>query len=495
MSYVIGIDGGTESLRAFVFDLGGRLIASHASPYETRFPAPSHAEQNPDEWWRAIGEATRGAVAEAGIDPRDVIALSPDFTCCTVVALDGDFRPLRPALLWMDVRAAEETEMVLATGDPALRINGAGHGPVSAEWMIPKALWIKRHEPQNYDRAAHICDYQDYMVARLTGRYVGSLNTMAIRWHYQVDHGGFPTSLLAALDMSELLEKWPREVTRPGETVGGLTGEAAEHLGLRAGTPVAQGGADAFTGMIGLGAAQPGEIALITGSSHLQLAVTDTPVNRPGVWGSYQDAVYPGRSVLEGGQTSTGSIINWFRREFVHDRDYDALNAEAANIPPGSDGLLALDHFQGNRTPYTDPHSRGALIGLSLSHTAAHVYRAVIESICYGTRVIVDSFGDAFEPKRIVLAGGAAHSPLWVQIHADTLGVPVQLTEFADAPALGCAVLAGVAGGAFDSIDDGIAAMVRVTEVVEPDPRNTEIYAAEVERYRALYHALKSIHA
>jgi len=494
VAYVVGVDGGTESLRAFVFDLDGRPLGSHASPYKTEFPEPSWAEQNPEDWWQALGASIRGALAKANVAADDVIAICVDTTCCSVVTLDADGRPLRPAMIWMDVRSAREADAVAATRDPALRVNGAGSGPVSAEWMIPKSLWIRENQRQLFDRAARIGEYQDYLNLKLTGRWVGSLDNMSVRWHYQTDHGGRPLSLLRALRLDDLLAKWPADVLAPGAIIGPLTPNAAEHVGLKPSTPVVQGGSDAFIGMIGLGVTEPGEMALITGSSHLHLGVAAKPVHRKGVWGTYMDAVYPGKPIIEGGQTSTGSVIAWFKRHFAPETSFDALNEGAATLPPGAEGLIALDHFQGNRTPHTDAASRGAITGLTLKHTPAHVFRAIIESICLGTRLIVDSFGDAFSAKRIVVAGGATNSPLWLQIHADTIGAPLELTEVSDAPALGCAILAAHGAGRFASIEEGCKAMVRRRAIVEPDRSRTALYERDIyPRYSALYGALKSV--
>ena len=189
MAYLLGVDGGTESIRAIVFDLDGRPKGSYACEYQTQFPKPGWAEQHPEDWWRAMGDATRGALAAAGIASNQVVAMAVDTTCCSVVALDAEGTALRPAMIWMDVRSAAEAADVAASGDPALRINSNGSGPVSAEWMIPKSLWIKRHQPELYGRAARICEYQDYINWRLTGRWVASLNNMAVRWHYQAREG------------------------------------------------------------------------------------------------------------------------------------------------------------------------------------------------------------------------------------------------------------------------------------------------------------------
>ncbi|KIT14919.1 FGGY-family carbohydrate kinase [Jannaschia aquimarina] len=492
-THVIGIDGGTEGLRARVFDLTGRSLGDHSAPYETDFPAPGRAEQDPDAWWRACGEAVRGAVAASGVDTGSIAALACDTTSCTVVALDEDGAPLRPCLLWMDVRAHEEAADILATGDPALRVNGAGAGPLSPEWMLPKALWIKRNQPDILARATKVGEYQDFLTFRLTGRWCASLNNLTMRWHYQTQHGGWPDSLLARLDLSDLREKWPSDIAAPGEVVGPLTPAAADHLGLSTGVQVVQGGADAFIGMIGLGVTQPGDLALITGSSHLQLGIAAGETHAAGVWGTYADCVYPGRPVIEGGQTSTGSIIAWFKRNFAPGTPYDDLNAAAAALPPGAEGLLAVDHFQGNRTPHTDALARGAITGLTLKHSPAHVYRALIEGVCLGTRAIVDAFGDAFEAKRIVVAGGATNAPFWLQIHADTLGLPLEITEQPEAPCLGSAILAAYGAGAFDSIDAGCAAMVRTARVIEPDMDAHAAYAPIYDRYRTAYHALKEV--
>ena len=496
VAYLVGIDGGTESLRARVFDLSGACIGNATSPYPTQFAPGARAEQNPEDWWHAAGHAVRAAVAEAGVRASDVQAICLATTCCTVVALDAAGRALRPAILWMDMRAGREAADVLATRDPALAINGNGSGPVSAEWMIPKALWLQRHEPAVFNAAATVCEYQDFMNLRLTGRRTASLNNAAIRWHYRTGHGGWPASLVRTLGLEALLDKWPAEVLAPGAVIGPLTAAAAEHLGLTTRTAVVQGGADALIGMIGLGVAQPGQLALITGSSHLQFGVSQAPCHVSGLWGTYQDAVYPGRYILEGGQTSTGSIIAWLRRLAGGELDFQALNQTAAALPPGAEGLLMLDHFQGNRTPHTDPFARGAIVGLSLHHGLPHLFRATMEAIGLGTRAIIDRMRDAgFGASEIILGGGAANSPLWLQIHADTAGLPVCVPNVSEAPSSGAAILAAVGAGHFGSIDDGIAAFVRPGRRVEPNPANKARYGELYARYTALYDALKPLRA
>lgn len=493
MSHYLTADGGTESLRAAIYDRAGTCLAAVAVPYKTNFLPGARAEQDPADWWACFTRAARGAIDEAGIDPASVEAICYATTSCSVVALDANGDALRPALIWMDVRASDEAEAVAATGDPALALNGAGAGPVSAEWMLPKALWLHRHERAIYDAAHRICEYQDYLTFKLTGDWAASLNNAGLRWHYRSGEGGWAESLCAALGMEDLPSRWPPRVVAPGEVIGTLTGAAAEALGVPASVKVVQGGADALIGMIGLGVAQPGQLCLITGSSHLQFGVTDAALHAPGVWGSYADIVTPGRHVVEGGQTSTGSIVNWLGR-LTGGMDYDDLTARAQALQPGSDGLIVQDHFQGNRTPYTDALSRGAVVGLTLAHEKHHLFRAIMEGISFGTRRILEAFDAAgYTSAEMTVGGGAAASDLWLQIHADTSGLPVKVPAAANPPSMGAAILAAHGAGHVASIDEGIAAMVPPARTIDPDPKAVAAYDAIYPRYRALYPALKDV--
>jgi ribulokinase len=493
VAYFLTADGGTESLRARIYDLSGTCLGSAAVPYKTSFAAGARAEQDPADWWANFVSASRGAIAAAGVPPQEIVAIAYATTCCTVVALDRDGNALRPALIWMDVRSHKEADAVLATGDEALCLNGGGKGPVSAEWMIPKSLWLKRNEPDVFGRAYRICEYQDFITYHLTGEWAASLNNAGLRWHYRNDAGGTPATLLQKLGLEALMEKWPSRIAAPGEVIGTLTAKAASELGLPQSVKVVQGGADALIGMIGLGVAQPGQLALITGSSHLQFGITGRPLNAPGVWGAYADIVYPGRYVVEGGQTSTGSILNWLGK-LTGGLDYEELNRKAAELEPGCDGLLIQDHFQGNRTPYTDPLSRGAILGLSLAHEKHHIFRAVMEGIGFGTRAILDAFARAgYSSTEMTVGGGASASDLWMQIHADTSGLTVRIPASPDAPSTGSAVLAAHGAGFFASIDEGIAAMVHPGRTIDPVAANVARYEEIYQRYLALYPAAREV--
>ena len=490
--YVIGVDGGTESIRAGVFDLSGNPLAFASVTYPTNFPIPGWAEQNPEDWWNALGGAVRRAVIDANVRKQEILGICLDTTCCSVVTLDGAGNPLRPALIWMDMRSAPQTEQVLATADPALQVNSNGGGPVSAEWMIPKSLWIQQEEPEIFEKAETVCEFQDYLNLHLTGKRVASINNVSVRWHYGPGWGGWARSMVESLGMSELLKKWPAIVLRLGEEIGGLTSNAAAHLDLPEGVPVLQGGADAFIGMIGLGVVNPGSLAFITGSSHLHLGLSPQALHGQGIWGTYADAVIPGLHVVEGGQTSTGSVVSWIRRT-LGSPSYEELNHEAAELEPGSEGVVIQEHFQGNRTPHTDPLSRGVISGLTLKHGRGHLFRAALEGIAFGTELILETMrNNGFAAETVVLAGGATRSDLWLQIHADVSNLPLTLTKVPDAPALGSAILAAVGSGAFSDIGTATQKMVQVDRVIEPNQETHARYQPFYQSYQNHYLAMKN---
>src|SRR5574338_69017 len=461
--YLLGLDCGTEAARAAIFDAEGHLVAIARSPYPTAHPHQGWAEQDPRDWWRATVAATRGVLAESDIAPSAISALAVAATSCSVVAWDDSGKPLRPALIWMDVRAAAQARRIAETGDPALKYSG--YTKTSAEWLLSKALWIAEHEPETYRRATRIGEFVDWMGHRLTGEWAASINNAAIRAYHDRLAGGWPTSLFEAVGLPDLVGKLPSRVVDMGDTLGTLTPAAAEELGLPAGLPVAEGGADAFVGMVGLDVLAPGRVALITGSSHLQLAQAATPSYAAGMFGAYTDAVIPGQYTIEGGQVS-----------------------------PGSEGVLALEFWQGNRTPYVDAEARGMLWGMSLGHEPAHLYRAVIEAVCYGTENVFRTFrANGHTLTDVVACGGAVNSDLWMQIHADVSNLPITITEVPEAVSLGAAALASVAGGVHPTVADAARRMGRVVRRIEPDTKAHEAYRFYVERYVASYEAMQQL--
>ena len=521
-TYAIGIDGGTGGIRCHLFDCTtGQCVRAVERTYDTTYGVPRAgcATQICDAWVERMCDATRELLhlEEGKITIDDIAAMCVDTTCCSVVFMDDDGTSLYPCIMWCDMRAgAKETKDVLAQAKKknettrvrrrsvmgmakTIRVNCDGEGPVSAEWMVPKALWMKRHEREVFDRATRVCEYQDYVNFRLTRRYCASANNVSVRWHFLEEDGKKvpPKELLEALELEDLLEKWPKEVLKCGEVVGNITEEAFEKLFKGAKyreIPVVQGGADAFIGMVGLGAIHPKTMALITGSSHLHLAVTEKSMFGKGMFGAYENALVPeAKFIVEGGQTSTGSITNWFKEQF--NCTYEDIFKEAEEIPIGCEGLVALDHFQGNRTPHVDAESKGCFTGLTLKHSRAHMFRAILESICFGTKAVVDTMRkNGTKIETIVIAGGATRSRFWLQMHADVTNCEVIVTECPDAPALGCAILASVGVGIYQNAEEACGRMVKRLETIKPNKKSTTEYEKVYEKaYSKLYGLCKTL--
>lgn len=498
--YVLGIDFGTGGVRVGIFDLKGNEIAFESIPVELYTPKPSYAEQSPDEWYEALGKASKGAIKKANVNPNDIIGIGTDTTACTLVFLDKENKPLRNAIMWMDMRGAEQAKRIAKCGHDVLKFNG--YGNVSPEWMQCKTLWVKENEPDIYNKTQTIMACADWLGYVLTGRMIMNLNCASARWYYDYPNGGFQKDFFEAIGLEDAIEKIPKDILRLGDKLGELTSEIAEHMGLVQGIPVAVGGADAYVAMLALGVTRPGKAALITGSSHLMLFLADKEIHAKGLFGGYPESVIKDQCLMEAGQTSTGSIVNWFKTYYSGNIEreiegtgksvYDYLNEKAEKLPIGSDGLICLDYFQGNRTPYTDGEVRGMIAGLTLSHKPEHIYKALIESICYGTEVIFRNFERAgVRPKELFICGGATKCRWWLQAHADISNIPINIPKVSEAPALGSAIMGAVVGGAYPDMPTASDNMVEMVDRIEPNLENHRKYKYYVDMYEKLYPMMK----
>lgn len=491
--YVVGFDMGTTSVRAGVYKLDGHEIGFGVTEYKTYHEKPGWAEQKPADWWNCLQKSMHEALRISGVDKNDIVAIGYDVTACSVLLCKEDGTPLRDCLLWMDVRSAKEAQEIKDTNDPALKFNGFGN--VSAEWMPCKALWLKRHDTENYEKADVLCECADWITFKLTGKWTINMSNTSARWYYDANNGGFPVSLYEAIGLKDALDKFPKEIHYLGDNIGTLTKEAADFLGLSENTIVAQGGPDAYIGCFGLGVVRPGKVGLITGSSHLLMGLTDVyKYTKNGIFGPFPGAIRDGYGMVEGGQTSSGSIVSWYKNTFCQDLAskeggiYGELNREAAKIPPGSEGLLVCDFWQGNRTPYTDSNIRGNIYGLSLNHTQAHLFRAIMEGVAYGTENVMQSFRNAgYAANEISMGGGTTNSDLFMQIHSDVSNAVVNVPEDPQSCALGSAILATIGAGIYSDFDQAVKHMVRYAKVVEPIEANHKIYKDYFAQYLKAY--------
>lgn len=475
MALLLGLDFGTGGVRAGVFDLdAGRVIGERDAPYATRHPHPGWAEQSPDDWWEAAGRACRGLLRDLG---SPVIAgVCAATTASTVVACRSDGTPLRPALLWMDCRAAAEADRTARSANPVLRYAG---GSDAAEWLVPKSMWLSAHEPDVYASADVICECLDWVNFRLTGRWVASRMNASCKWNYDAVTGRLPVDLYAEFGVPDLAEKLPSEIFAVGAAIGPVSAEAAAHLGLSGRPMLAQGGIDAHIGMVGADTMAPGELLMIGGTStvHLFQLPSEKPVT--GFWGPYPHALVDDHWLVEAGQVSAGSVLNWLSNDVfgLDGAGLEALWRAAEALPVGGTGLVTLDYFMGNRTPYRDPLLRGAVLGLSLGHDRAMLYRSAVEGVALASaNVLARMNALGVEARHIVSAGGYAKNRLWLKATVDAIGRSVELLPDANLTIIGAAGAAATGAGLVPDLFAAAAAVKQPGRMVEPDPAAHALY-------------------
>ncbi|MGH9546348.1 MAG: xylulokinase [Terriglobales bacterium] len=498
-THVLGIDVGTGGTRALIVDGTGRILAS-ATEEHVPFASPriGWAEQDPEDWWRACGVAVRKALAGAALPADQIACVGFSGQMHGAVMLDESDQVVRPALIWCDVRSEKQcrelTEKIGAAELIRLTCN-----PALPNFTLTKFLWVRENEPQNWKRVRSVMLPKDYVRFRLTG---GRATDMA-------DASG---TLL--LDVAN--RRWSREVMQAAEIeesllpqlfesqaiCGKISPAGAAATGLQAGTPVVAGAGDQAAGAVGMGIATPGAVSATIGTSGVVFAATDRPsLDSRGRLHTFCHAV-PGRWHVMGVTQAAGLSLRWFRDTFGagtaggdDTRDpYERLTAEAAAIPPGSDGLLWAPYLMGERTPHLDPNARAALIGLTASHNRGHIVRAILEGVAFSLRDSFTLFAEMGVPvQSIRLGGGGARSALWRQIQADVYGQEVEVLEAEEGAAYGAAILAGVGSGAWSSVDAACNEIVKVAQRVAPQRATVEQMNKSYAAYRRMYPAIASV--
>lgn len=482
MAKLLGLDFGTGGIRVGVFDLETRaMLGEREEQYDTAYPRPGWAEQSPADWWDALGRASRALMADLG--SPEIAGICAATTASTVVACKRDGTPLRPALLWMDCRAAEEAERSGLSKNPVMDYVG---GANASEWLISKAMWLARHERQIYAEADIICECLDYINFKLTGDWVGSRMNATCKWNYDSVGKRFPAELYAEFGVEGLEAKLPPEIFAVGAPIDRVSAAAASHLGLSNRPILSQGGIDAHIGMLGAGTMKPGEMLMIGGTSIVQLFQLDSQRPMDGFWGPYPHALVDDHWLVEAGQVSAGSVLTWFEKNLfeLDGPGRVALREKAAKIPVGGTGLLTLDYFMGNRTPYREPLLRGAIIGLSLGHDRASLYRSALESVALASANVLKRVRELDVPvDRIVSSGGYAKNRLWLQATVDAIGLPVELPKEANLTIIGAAAAAAAGSGLVPDLFAAADAVRQETTIIEPDLAAHEIYKRLLGEY------------
>jgi D-ribulokinase len=525
----VGVDVGTASTRAGVFDETGQLLGSARHPIATWHEAGDIVEQSSADIWNACVATVRAAMSEAGISAEHVKGIGFDATC-SLVALTPDGTPLtvsasgdpqRNVIVWMDHRALSEAREINNTKDDVLRYVG---GSISPEMEIPKLLWLKRHLRASFDAAGHFFDLADFLSWRATGSPARSMCTVTCKWNFLAHEKRWSADYFQRVGLDEFVaENYARigtDIVAPGTPIGaGLTKGAAGELGLLPGTPVGASLIDAHAGGIGAigGRLESGKpvdacdrLAYIMGTSACIMATTPTPCFVPGVWGPYYSGMVPGLWLNEGGQSAAGAAVDHLLRSHPAHVEASAA-ARQAGVDlieylerqiiahaggAGEAALLARDihvlpEFLGNRSPYADPDSRAVIAGLDLDADIGAMERLFVAGLCglaYGLADVVDAFAaHQVQSSVIVMGGGASRSPLVRQIMADTTGLTVALPQTQEPVLLGAAMLGAVASGGFGSIAETMASMSALGRLSEPTtPQMAEFHRGKRRVHRLL---------
>ncbi|AKS34368.1 FGGY-family carbohydrate kinase [Mycolicibacterium goodii] len=481
MDLLLGIDMGTGSTKGVLVDASGSVIATETVSHSMDLPRPGWAEVDAEKLWWAevcqIASTLMSQVPSGGVlAGMCVSGVGPCLVLC-----DDDLRPLRPAILYgIDTRASAEIAALTAEFGADRILDRAGT-LLSSQAVGPKLEWVRRHEPEVFDRATGWYGSNSYITAKLTGEYVMDHHTASqcdplyatreFEWNVP-----WAQRICGHLPLPRLV--WPSDV------VGTVTPQAAAATGVPAGTPVVAGTVDAYSEAFSVGVRRPGDQMLMYGSTMFLVQVIDAYHSDPVLWttaGVEHDTL-----ALAAGTSTAGSLINWLQT-VTGGASFDELMAEAAEVPPGSEGLLVLPYLAGERTPVFDPQARGVVAGLTLRHGRGHLFRAAYEGISFGIRQILERFDDAHTASRTVAVGGGLRSPIWAQTVSDVTGRPQLVPEQAIGASYGDALLAAIGVGLVPADTD----WAKIAREIKPDPRNHALYEDLYATWQELYPATR----
>jgi xylulokinase len=489
MVYFIGIDSSTTATKALLIDDKGTVVGIASSEYSYETPYPLWSEQDPNLWWDATVRSIRSLIANTGVSAESIKGVGLTGQMHGLVLLDENGSVLRPAILWNDQRTGAECDEIRERVGKHKLIEITGNDALTG-FTAPKILWVQNHEPEIWQRSRHILLPKDYVRYRLTGEYAMD----------KADGSGTILFDLKKRDWSEevagILEipaaYLPPTFEGP-QTTGTLSAQAASETGLKAGTPVMAGGGDQAAQAVGVGAVEPGVIALTVGTSGVVFATTPSALVEPeGRLHAFCHAV-PGTWHFMGVMLSAAGSLQWYRDTLAPDTSFDALVHEAEDAPAGCEGLQFLPYLSGERTPHPDPLARGAWVGLTTRHGRAHLTRAVLEGVAFGLK---DSFtliknAGLGAVTQVRASGGGVKGALWRQIMASALEAELVTVNTTEGAAYGAALLAGVGSGVWPDVKSACREAVTITGTTAPDAAQQETYRRSYALYQQLYPALK----
>lgn len=486
----LGIDVGTTGTRALLVSARGHVIGATTEPHAPiRIEHPQWAEQDPEDWWRAAQIAIRRVIHETKIPSGEIAGVGLAGQMHGLVLVDADHRPIGNSLIWCDQRTQEQVDYISSRIGPD-RLLRTTCNPAVTGFTVSKLLWVRQWRPDQYARAHKLQLPKDYVRLRLTGEYAMDVADASGTGLLDVPQRRWADDIISDLGFDH--EMFPR-LYESTSVVGRVTKAASERTGLPVGIPVVAGAGDQAAGAVGNGVVDVGIASSTIGSSGVVFVASDTPqVNLQGRVHTFCHAV-PGKWHLMGVTQGAGLSLRWYRDVLASGADYDELVSIAATAPIGSDGVIFLPYLMGERAPHLDADARGAWIGLTGAHTAAHLLRSVMEGVAFSLRDTVEIFKEHQLPiSEIRLAGGGARSPLWRSIQADVFGIPTVVPDNTEGAAFGAAILAMVGTAEFADLDTACQSCIAVTENVTTNAEARFRYEKLYSTYRSLYPALKN---
>ena len=488
MTYLMGLDISTTGAKALIVDATGAVVAAANAPQPISQPKPLWSEQNPSDWWDGMSASIRRALAQAGLRGEDISAIGLTGQMHGLVLLDAAGEVLRPAILWNDQRTGAQCVAMTARigAERLLELTG---NPAVTGFTAPKILWVRQEEPQVYARAKQILLPKDYIRYKLTDTYATDLAGAAGTSLLNVAQRAWSAEVLDAL---EIPAEWLPPVHEGTAVTSTISQAGAAATGLQAGTPVVGGGGDQAAGAVGMGCVEPETIGVTVGTSGVVFAPLNSyAYESEGRLHAFCHAL-PDTWHFMGVMLSAAGSLQWYKDAFAPEIGFDSLLAEAADAPAGCEGLFFLPYLTGERSPHPDPLARGAFIGMTTRHSRGHMTRAVLEGVAFGLKDSFTLIAQAGLPEEFEarISGGGAKSPVWQGIIADVLAAPLVNVNTTEGGAFGAAILASVAGGAFDDVASACQAMIETGEEVAVGG-NADVYAERYEIYQSLYPALK----
>lgn len=489
MSIYLGVDIGTSGAKTLAIRPDGKVVAQASAEYPLHHPKPLWSEQDPEDWWRATVATIRSALKKGKIKPAEVKAIGLSGQMHGSVFLDRRGKVLRRAILWNDQRTAAECEEIERRAGGRRALVKLVANPALTGFTAPKILWLRNHEPKLFERTAKVLLPKDEVRRRLTGEYATEVSDASGMLLLDVKNRCWSKKLLTKLELDpDLLAP----CYESEEVTGQLTKPVAEELGLTADCLVVGGAGDCAAGAVGNGVVKRGVVLVSLGTSGVVFAHSPEPqVDPDGRLHTFCHAVRGAWHTM-GVTLSAAGSLQWFRDALCGDAGFDQLTAEAADTPPGAEGLQFLPYLAGERTPHADPTARGAFVGLTLSHARGHMTRSVLEGVTYSLRDCLDIMQQMGVPVRQVRAsGGGAKSPFWRGMLADVFGKSVRAMAHEEGPAMGVALLAAVGAGEYRSVAQACDAVVETAEESKPSTPRRKYYDRAFGQYQALYSSLK----